>query len=65
MLADCWVDQRAAQLGRPPERAGVVQADQAAVGEHVGIDDGDQSPATRGLAGEGPSYRLSRSWVVY
>ena len=34
------------------EGAGIVQADQAAVANHVRVNDGDQLPAADGLAGE-------------
>ena len=33
-----------AESPQPFERSGVIQADQAAVAHHVGIDDGDQLP---------------------
>jgi hypothetical protein len=34
------------------QRASVVQADQAAVADHVGVDNGNQLPAACGLAGQ-------------
>ena len=52
VLADCRVDQRAAQRAQTTQRASIVQADQAAVADHVGIDDSDQLPAACGLAGD-------------
>ena len=52
VLADRRVDQRAPQRAQAAQRAGIVQADQPAVADHVGVDDGDQLAAARGLAGE-------------
>ena len=52
VLLDRRVDQVAPERAQPFERPGIVQPDQAAVADHVGIDDGDQLAAARGLAGE-------------
>jgi hypothetical protein len=52
VLADCRVDQRAPQSAQAVQGASIVLTDQPAVADHVGIDDGDQLPAARGLAGE-------------
>ena len=51
MLLDRWVDQVFAESPQPFERPNIVQADQAAVAHHVGMDDGDQLP---------PIWRLFR-----
>ena len=42
MLIDRWIYQVAAECSQPFERSHIVQPDQAAVANHVGIDDGDQ-----------------------
>ena len=55
MLLDRRVDQVAAESTQPFERSCVVQADQAAVADHVGIDDGDQLP---------PIWRTVRSGLM-
>ena len=44
MLLDRRVDQVAAERTQPCKRPCVIQADQAAVTHHVGIDHGDQLP---------------------
>ena len=44
MLLDRRVDQVAAQSPQPLESPCIVQPNQAAVANHVGIDDGDQLP---------------------
>ena len=41
VLADRRVDQCAAQRAQPSERAGIVEADQPTVADHVGVDDGN------------------------
>ena len=46
MLVDRWVDQSVAESPKPFERSYVIQPNQTAVTDHVGIDHGDQlSPA--------------------
>ena len=52
VLADGRVDQSAAQRAQTTQRASIVQADQPAVADHVGIDDSNQLPAACGLAGD-------------
>ena len=44
VLLDCRVDQVGAECPEPFERSRVIQPDQAAVADHVGIDDRDQLP---------------------
>ncbi len=44
MFVDSWVDQSAAEGPQPFERSDVIQPDQAAVTNHVGIDHGNQLP---------------------
>ena len=45
VLADRRVDQNAPQRAQAAQRAGIVQANQAAIADHVGIDDSDQLTA--------------------
>ena len=52
MLADGRVDQSAPQRPQTAQCAGIIEANQAAIADHVGIDDSDQLTAARGLAGE-------------
>ena len=47
MLLDRRVDQVAPQSTQPLEGSRVVQPDQAAVADHIGIDDGDQPTVRR------------------
>ena len=44
MLLDRRIDHVAAERTQPFERSHIIQADQTAVADHVGIDDGDQLP---------------------
>ena len=44
MLLDRRIDQLSAERTQSLEGSRVIQADQAAVAHHVGIDDGDQLP---------------------
>ena len=44
MLVDGWVDQVLAESPEPFERPYIIQTDQAAVTNHVGMEDGDQLP---------------------
>ena len=52
VLADRRIDQTAAQRPQPHQRPGVVQADEAAIADHVGVDDRHQFP---------PIWRLLQS----
>src|SRR5580704_17036490 len=52
VFVDGWVDQNAPQRAQTAQCAGVIRADQAAIADHVGIDDSNQLTAARGLAGE-------------
>ena len=51
MLRDRGVDQTAPQRAQPIERPGIVQSDQPAVADHVGIDHGDQPAPSGGPPG--------------
>jgi hypothetical protein len=44
MLVDRWIDQCTAEASKPFERSQIIQTDETAVADHVGIDDGDQLP---------------------
>ena len=44
VLFDRWVDQVRAESAQPFECSCVIQPDQTAVANHIGIDDGDQLP---------------------
>jgi hypothetical protein len=46
MLVDGWVDQCAAQTPEPLKCPDVIQPNLAAVPNHVGVDDGNQLPAS-------------------
>jgi hypothetical protein len=46
VLGDGWVDQSAAESTKPFEGPDIIQLDQPAVTNHVGMDDGDQLPAS-------------------
>ena len=61
VLADGRVDQCASQRAQAVQRTGIVQSNQAAVADHVGIDDSDELPAARGLTGEGEFAARGRS----
>ena len=47
MRGDGWIDDIAAELAQPFESFQVIQPDQAAVPNHVGIDDRNKSPRIR------------------
>jgi hypothetical protein len=49
MLGDSWVNQRAAKSVEPFEGSHVIQPYQAAVSDHVCMQDGDQLPPPDGL----------------
>ena len=42
VLVDRWIDQVLTKLAQPLQRACIVQPDQPAVADHVGMDDSDQ-----------------------
>jgi hypothetical protein len=42
MLVDRWVDQNTAEGPQPLERSYIIQPNQAAVTDHIGIEHGDQ-----------------------
>jgi hypothetical protein len=44
MLGDGWIDQVAAQRPQSLQRAGIIQADEAAVTHNVGVHHGNQLP---------------------
>jgi hypothetical protein len=44
MLGDSWVNQSPAESTEPVKCSDIIQSNQAAVANHVGMEDGDQLP---------------------
>ena len=45
MLVDGWIDQSGAEGPEPFKRPDIIEPNQAAVTNHVSMDDGDQPPS--------------------
>ncbi len=65
MPLDGGIDEIAAEPAQPFEGFQVIQPDQAAVADHVGIDDGDQSPRVRQPTRSCPMPWSPTWWTTY
>jgi uncharacterized protein involved in tellurium resistance len=52
VLVDCRIDHGAADRSQSDNRAQIINADEAAIADHVGIDDRDQLAALAARSGK-------------